>query len=46
MQDSVAAAKACSRRKQSDLATFQATYGTGRTTFGKCVSKQSSAKNG
>jgi hypothetical protein len=46
VQDSVAGAKTCKALKQSDLSTFQATYGTGRNAFGKCVSKQSSAKNG
>jgi hypothetical protein len=44
--DTVAATKTCKALKATDLATFQATYGTGRNAFGKCVSKQSSAKTG
>lgn len=43
--DSVAAAKDCKTMRSSDLATFQATYGKGRNAFGKCVAKQSNAKN-
>jgi hypothetical protein len=46
VQDSVAAANTCKALKQSDPATFQANYGSGRNAFGKCVSKQSSANNG
>jgi hypothetical protein len=45
VSDSVAAAKACKALKSSDLATFQTTYGKGRNAFGKCVAKQSNAKN-
>jgi hypothetical protein len=46
VSDSVAAAKACKTLKSSDLATFQATYGTTKNAFGKCVKQQSNAKNG
>jgi hypothetical protein len=46
VSDSVDAAKTCKSMKSSDLATFQATYGTTKNAFGKCVAKQSNAKNG
>ena len=46
VSDSVSAAKACKTLKSSDLATFQATYGTTKNAFGKCVAKQSNAQNG
>jgi hypothetical protein len=45
VSDSVAAAKNCKTLKSSDLATFQATYGTTKNAFGKCVKQQSNAKN-
>jgi hypothetical protein len=45
VSDSVAAAKACKTLKSSDLATFQATYGTTKNAFGKCVKQRSNAKN-
>jgi hypothetical protein len=46
VSDSVSAAKTCKTLKASDLATFQATYGTTKNAFGKCVAKQSNATNG
>jgi hypothetical protein len=46
VSDSVEAAKTCKTLRSSDLATFQATYGTTKNAFGKCVAKQSNAKNG
>lgn len=45
VSDSVAAAKTCQNLKSSNLATFQATYGTDKNAFGKCVAKQANAKN-
>ena len=46
VSDSVAAAKTCKTLKSSNLATFQATYGTAKNAFGKCVAQQSNAKTG
>jgi hypothetical protein len=45
VSNSVAAAKACKALRSSDPETFQTTYGKGRNAFGKCVAKQSNAKN-
>jgi hypothetical protein len=44
--DTLAATATCKAMAKNDLATFQATYGTGHNAFGKCVSKQANAKNG
>lgn len=41
----VAAAKTCKALKKSDLATFQAAYGTTKNALGKCVSKLSKASH-
>ena len=46
VSDSVAAAKTCKTLKSSDPATFQATYGTTKNAFGKCVAKQSNSQSG
>ena len=45
-QATTRAAKACKAQRAADAAAFRATYGTGASAFGKCVSKLAKAQNG